>query len=95
MSDSNGSPRVAVIGAGMSGILSAIKLEERGIPFEIFEKADRIGGTWRENTYPGLSCDVPSHAYTYSFARNPDWSQWFAPAPRSRSTSKGWPTATA
>ncbi|MEZ5406950.1 MAG: NAD(P)/FAD-dependent oxidoreductase [Acidimicrobiales bacterium] len=89
MSDSNGSPRVAVIGAGMSGILSAIKLEERGIPFEIFEKADRIGGTWRENTYPGLSCDVPSHAYTYSFARNPDWSQWFAPGPEIQNYFQG------
>ncbi len=65
----------------MSGILSAIKLEEAEIPFTIFEKADRIGGTWRENTYPGLSCDVPSHAYTYSFARNPDWSSWYAPGP--------------
>lgn len=82
MTTSNGSPpRVAVIGAGMAGILSAIKLDERGIAYDIFEKADRIGGTWRENTYPGLSCDVPSHAYTYSFARNPEWSQWFAPGP--------------
>lgn len=82
MSESASKPlRVAVIGAGMSGILSAIRLRERGIDFEIFEKADRIGGTWRENTYPGLSCDVPSHAYTYSFARNPGWSSWYAPGP--------------
>ncbi|MCC6436189.1 MAG: NAD(P)/FAD-dependent oxidoreductase [Acidimicrobiales bacterium] len=73
--------RVAVIGAGMSGILTAIRLQELGIEFSVFEKADRIGGTWRENTYPGLSCDVPSHAYTYSFARNPDWSRWYAPGP--------------
>lgn len=73
--------RVAVIGAGMAGILTAIKLTERGIDFAIYEKADRVGGTWRENTYPGLSCDVPSHSYTYSFARNPEWTQWFPPGP--------------
>lgn len=72
--------RVAVIGAGMAGILSAIKLTEAGITdFTVFEKADRVGGTWRENTYPGLSCDVPSHLYSYSFALNPDWSHRFSP----------------
>jgi cation diffusion facilitator CzcD-associated flavoprotein CzcO len=63
--------RVAVIGAGMSGILSSIKLAEAGVEHVLFEKADRLGGTWRENTYPGLSCDVPAHSYTYSFARQP------------------------
>ncbi len=62
-------------------ILSRIKLAERGIDHVVYEKADRIGGTWRENTYPGLSCDVPAHSYTYSFARNPDWSRWYAPGP--------------
>ena len=57
--------RFAVIGAGMAGILSAIKLEEAGqTDFTVYEKADRPGGTWRENTYPGLSCDVPSHLYS-------------------------------
>lgn len=72
--------RVAVIGAGMAGILSAIKLTEAGITdFTVYEKADRVGGTWRENTYPGLSCDVPSHLYSYSFALNPDWSHRFSP----------------
>lgn len=72
--------RAIVIGAGMSGILSAIKLRERGITdIAIYEKADRLGGTWRENTYPGIACDVPSHAYSYSFALNPDWSHHFAP----------------
>ena len=65
--------RVVVIGAGMSGILAGIKLQEMGIgDVTIYEKADRIGGTWRENTYPGLTCDVPSHHYTYTFERNPD-----------------------
>lgn len=74
-------PRVAVIGAGMAGILAAVKLADRGLPFAVFEKAERVGGTWRENTYPGLSCDVPAHSYTYSFARNPDWSHWYASGP--------------
>jgi cation diffusion facilitator CzcD-associated flavoprotein CzcO len=74
--------RVAVIGAGMAGILAAIKLLERGdVDVTVYEKADRIGGTWRENTYPGLTCDVPSHHYSYSFERNPDWSQSLAPGP--------------
>ncbi len=71
---------VAIIGAGMSGILTAIKLREAGIEdFTIYEKADRLGGTWRENTYPGIACDVPSHLYSYSFAPNPEWSHHFAP----------------
>ena len=57
--------RCAVIGAGMAGILAAIKLTEAELrDFTVFEKADRVGGTWRENTYPGLSCDVPSHLYS-------------------------------
>ena len=72
--------RVVVMGAGMAGILSGIKLLEAGITnCAIYEKADRIGGTWRENTYPGLTCDVPSHAYTYSFEPNPDWSHMLPP----------------
>lgn len=66
--------RYVIIGAGMAGMLAGIKLLERGISnFAIYEKADRIGGTWRENTYPGLTCDVPSHSYTYSFEPYPDW----------------------
>jgi cation diffusion facilitator CzcD-associated flavoprotein CzcO len=72
--------RFAVIGAGMAGILAAIKLEEAGYEdVVIYEKADRLGGTWRENTYPGIGCDVPSHLYRYSFEPNPDWSQRFSP----------------
>ncbi|HEV3367781.1 MAG TPA: NAD(P)/FAD-dependent oxidoreductase [Acidimicrobiales bacterium] len=77
--------RCAVIGAGMAGILSAIKLAEAGISdVTVYEKADRVGGTWRENTYPGLSCDVPSHLYSYSFALTPEWSRRFAPGPEIR-----------
>src|SRR5262245_21268294 len=72
--------RVLIIGAGMSRILSAIKLREAGLDdFVIYEKGDRLGGTWRENTYPGVTCDVPSHFYSYSFAPNPEWSRRFSP----------------
>jgi len=74
--------RVIVIGAGMAGILAAITLQEAGFDdVIIYEKADRLGGTWRENTYPGLACDVPSHFYSYSFALNPEWSHRFSPGP--------------
>ena len=77
--------RFIIIGAGISGILSAIKLRERGINnFVIYEKGDSPGGTWRENTYPGLACDVPAHTYTFSFEPNPDWSRVFAPGPEIR-----------
>jgi cation diffusion facilitator CzcD-associated flavoprotein CzcO len=72
--------RFAIIGAGMSGILSAIQLHEAGLDdFVIYEKAERLGGTWRENTYPGIACDVPSHLYSYSFEPNPEWSHRFSP----------------
>jgi len=72
--------RIVIIGAGMAGILAAIKLREAGYPdCTIYEKAARLGGTWRENTYPGIACDVPAHLYTYSFEPNPDWSHVFAP----------------
>ena len=71
--------RCAVIGAGMAGILAAIKLTEAGLTdFTVYEKADRLGGTWRENTYPGIACDVPSHLYSYSFALTPEWSHRFS-----------------
>ena len=73
-------PAVVIIGAGMTGLLLAIKLRESGISdITVLEKAGSIGGTWRENTYPGVACDVPSHAYTYSFEPNPDWSMHFPP----------------
>src|SRR5690625_5986003 len=71
--------RTIVIGAGMAGILAGIKLQAAGREFIIYEKAERIGGTWRENTYPGLTCDVPSHAYIDSFEPNPDWSRHLLP----------------
>ena len=73
-------PRVAIIGAGMSGLCMGIALRQAGMEdFVIYEKAANIGGTWRDNTYPGVACDVPSHLYSYSFAPNPNWSHVYAP----------------
>ncbi|MGW0163525.1 flavin-containing monooxygenase [Mycobacterium sp. NPDC003323] len=71
---------VAVIGAGMSGILAAICLQEAEIPFVILEKNADVGGTWLENTYPGCRCDVPNSFYSYSFGPN-DWSHHYSPQP--------------
>lgn len=72
--------RFGVIGAGMAGVLSAIKLTEAGFDqVAVYEKGDGVGGTWRENTYPGVACDVPSHLYSYSFDLNPEWSHVFSP----------------
>ncbi|EHN09070.1 Cyclohexanone monooxygenase [Patulibacter medicamentivorans] len=74
--------RVAVIGSGFSGLGIAIGLLEDGErDFVVLERADDIGGTWRDNTYPGCACDVPSHMYSYSFAPNPNWSRSFASQP--------------
>lgn len=71
--------QVLIIGAGMSGMLMAIYLKQAGITdFEILEKGDTPGGTWRENTYPGLACDVPGYLYTYSFEPNPECSHRYA-----------------
>lgn len=70
---------VIVMGCGMSGILAGIHLKNSGKKFIILEKANTLGGTWRDNTYPGLTCDVPSHAYTYSFEPNPEWSRILPP----------------
>src|SRR5919107_5691129 len=73
-------PTVAIIGAGLSGLCMGIKLKQAGIDsFTIYEKASEVGGTWRDNTYPGLACDIPSCYYSYSFEPNPDWSRYYAP----------------
>jgi cation diffusion facilitator CzcD-associated flavoprotein CzcO len=75
-------PTVLVLGAGMSGILAGIKLRESGIStFEILEMGDSVGGTWRDNTYPGLSCDVPAHSYDYTFEPNWRWKSTYAEGP--------------
>ena len=74
------SPSIAILGAGFSGMGMAIALKQRGMNnFKIYEKADDVGGTWRENTYPGVACDVPSHLYSFSYAPNPKWSKRYSP----------------
>ncbi|MGW0708164.1 flavin-containing monooxygenase [Streptomyces sp. NPDC002643] len=76
---------VLIIGSGLSGIGAAIKLREAGVrDLVIVEKADDLGGTWRDNTYPGCACDVPSALYSYSFAPNPEWTRAFAGQPEIR-----------
>jgi len=70
---------VAILGAGFGGLCMAIKLLEAGIDdFVVLEKGAEVGGTWRDNTYPGAECDVQSHLYSYSFAGKPDWSRRYA-----------------
>jgi cation diffusion facilitator CzcD-associated flavoprotein CzcO len=70
---------VAVVGAGFGGIGVGVALRQAGLTdFVILERAGSVGGTWRDNTYPGCACDVPSHVYSYSFAPNPGWSHNFS-----------------
>ncbi|MEQ8691050.1 MAG: NAD(P)/FAD-dependent oxidoreductase [Pseudomonadales bacterium] len=71
--------RVAILGAGMSGLCMAMQLRKKGInDFVVLEKADNVGGTWRENRYPNIACDVPSHVYSFSFELNPNWSHSYS-----------------
>ncbi len=73
-------PRIAILGAGISGICLGIRLRQAGIEsFEIFEKSDGVGGTWRDNSYPGAACDVPAIFYSFSFEVKTDWSRIFPP----------------
>jgi cation diffusion facilitator CzcD-associated flavoprotein CzcO len=74
-------PTVAVLGAGAGGIAMGIALVRGGYDFTIYEKSDGVGGTWRDNTYPGAACDVPSHLYSFSFELNPWWSRTYATQP--------------
>ena len=71
---------VLIVGAGFAGIGMAITLKKAGYEdFVVIERANRVGGTWRDNTYPGITCDIPSHLYSYSFEPNPKWTRFFAP----------------
>ncbi|NEA19858.1 flavin-containing monooxygenase [Streptomyces halstedii] len=71
--------RVAVIGSGFGGLGAAVRLRREGITdFVVLERAASVGGTWRDNSYPGCACDVPSHLYSFSFAPNPDWPRTFS-----------------
>ncbi|HEV7772086.1 MAG TPA: NAD(P)/FAD-dependent oxidoreductase [Conexibacter sp.] len=76
---------VAIIGGGLSGVGAAIMLRRAGIgDVVVLERADEVGGTWRDNTYPGCACDVPSALYSFSFAPNPDWGRLYAGQPEIR-----------
>lgn len=71
---------VLIVGAGFSGLAMAIRCRQAGIgPLRVIEKAESIGGTWYDNTYPGAACDIPSHLYSLSFAPKADWSRMYAP----------------
>ncbi|WP_137725322.1 flavin-containing monooxygenase [Prescottella subtropica] len=71
-----------IIGSGFAGLGAAIKLAQEGKSnFVVLERGSEVGGTWRDNTYPGAACDVPSHLYSYSFALNPEWTRSFSPQP--------------
>src|ERR1700761_8392247 len=73
---------VLIIGSGFAGLGAAIRLRKDGRDdFLVVERGSEVGGTWRDNTYPGAACDVPSHLYSYSFELNPDWSRSFSPQP--------------
>ncbi|MEV6216999.1 NAD(P)/FAD-dependent oxidoreductase [Nocardia sp. NPDC051833] len=75
-------PSIAVIGSGFGGLAAVIALKKRGFDdIVVFEKADEVGGVWRENTYPGAACDVPSPFYSYSFEPNPRWPHRFSRQP--------------
>jgi cation diffusion facilitator CzcD-associated flavoprotein CzcO len=79
-SPSGNDPAIIIIGSGFAGLCMAIRLKQSGFhDFVILEKNDDLGGTWRDNAYPGCACDVPSHTYSFSFDLNPDWSRMFAP----------------
>lgn len=69
---------VVIVGTGFSGLGTAIRLKQAGIDFIVLEKDEDLGGTWRDNTYPGCACDVPSLMYSFSFEQNPNWSRMFA-----------------
>src|SRR4051812_22611686 len=73
--------RIAVIGSGFAGLGAAVRLKQSGHDdFVVLERADDLGGTWRDNSYPGCACDVQSHLYSFSFAPNPDWSRAYSGA---------------
>jgi 4-hydroxyacetophenone monooxygenase len=81
--------KVLIIGAGLSGIAAARRFRRLGIAFEVLEKSDASGGTWYHNSYPGCGVDIASHYFSYSFARNPQWSRYYAKQPEILSYLRG------
>src|SRR5258708_24965141 len=81
---------IAVVGTGFSGLGTAIRLRQAGrTDFCVLERADDVGGTWRDNTYPGAACDVPSRLYSYSFALNRNWTRSFSSQPEIQRYNRG------
>ncbi|QLY32828.1 flavin-containing monooxygenase [Nocardia huaxiensis] len=81
---------IVIVGSGFSGLGMAIRLTQQGQrDFVVLERGNDVGGTWRDNTYPGAACDVPSHLYSYSFALNPNWSRSFSKQPEIQSYIQG------
>jgi 4-hydroxyacetophenone monooxygenase len=70
---------VVIVGAGISGIAAAIRLEQARVPYVVLEKNTEVGGTWFNNRYPDAGVDTPNHFYSFSFAPNPDWTHYFSP----------------
>lgn len=76
---------IAIVGTGFAGLGMAIRLRQTGVTdFVVLDQAPSVGGTWRDNHYPGCACDVQSHVYSFSFAPNPRWTRMFAPQPEIR-----------
>ncbi len=78
---SSSEEQIVIVGSGFAGLGMGIRLKQAGIPFVILERGDEVGGTWRDNHYPGAACDVQSHLYSFSFEPNPRWSRMFAEQP--------------
>src|SRR5713226_5023416 len=79
-SHSGRSPSIAVVGGGFGGVGAVVMLHRAGYDdVTVFERGERVGGVWNNNTYPGAACDVPSHLYEFSFEPNPRWSRRYAP----------------
>src|SRR4051794_12132142 len=79
-----------IVGAGFAGLCAAVKLQEDGeTDFVVLEKGADVGGTWRDNTYPGAACDIPSQLYSFSFAANPEWTSSYSPQPEIQGYLRG------
>ncbi|MGM0586101.1 MAG: FAD-dependent oxidoreductase, partial [Pseudomonadota bacterium] len=79
-----------IVGAGVSGLIMAMEARRRGVrDIAVLEKADEIGGTWRENTYPGVACDIPSHLYSIADRPKADWTRVYSPGAEIQAYLKG------